>query len=76
MIHTEFGAGLPFGGSAEFAATLEIASLGLSDDQPKQLSPLICEFLQTELGLSPDRVYIRFSSPPRTHWGWNSKTFG
>ena len=76
MVHTQFTTGLSFAGTEEPAATVEVASLGMNDDQPANLTPLIGEFLQSTLGVSPDRLYIRFSSPPRTHWGWNGKTFG
>ena len=76
MIHTAFDAGLSFGGSEAPAATLELASLGLTDDQPAQLTPVICDFIHGELDIQPGRIYIQFLSPPRTHWGWNRKTFG
>ncbi len=76
MVHTQFDAGLSFGGTEEAAATVELASLGLSEDQPALLSPLICGFLTENLGIDPNRIYIRFDSPARTHWGWNKKTFG
>ncbi|QXD23408.1 hypothetical protein F7C95_15975 [Opitutia bacterium ISCC 51] len=76
MVHTQFDAGLSFGGTEEPAATVELASLGLSEDQPAQLTPLICDFLLQQLNIEATRVYIRFDSPARTHWGWDKKTFG
>jgi phenylpyruvate tautomerase PptA (4-oxalocrotonate tautomerase family) len=76
MVHTQFESGLSFGGTEEPAASVELASLGLSELQPAQLAPIICNFLHRELGIEPSRIYIRFDSPARTHWGWDSKTFG
>ena len=76
MVHTQFASGLSFAGTEAPAATVELASLGLADDQPAQLSPLICGFLRESLGIQPNRIYIRFDAPARTHWGWDSRTFG
>ena len=76
MVHTHFESGLSFAGTEEPAATVALASLGLPDDQPAKLSPLICDFLNQELGIHPSRTYIRFNAPARSHWGWDRRTFG
>jgi len=67
---------IAFGGSKEPSAFVELRSLGLPGDTPKALSAAICALLETELGISPTRVFINFFDIERSHWGWNSETFG
>lgn len=76
MVHTQFETGLSFAGNEDPAATVEVASLGMTDDQPAQLTPQIGDWIRANLGIPLDRIYICFAAPPRTHWGWNGKTFG
>ncbi|HEB78063.1 MAG TPA: hypothetical protein ENI90_06025, partial [Methylothermaceae bacterium] len=39
------------------------------------LSRFLCDFLQNQLNIAPDRVYIEFIDIPRKFWGWNGSTF-
>ncbi len=64
-----------FAGSTDPLAYLECKSIGLSSTQAKSLSAAISELLNTELGLSEDRVYIEFSNAAADYWGWNGSTF-
>lgn len=76
MIRLELDADMSFGASFETCAYCELASLGLEESQMPHLSLQLCDLLYSELGISPDRIYIKFESPPRATWGWNRKTFG
>ena len=76
MTITQFGIGMTFGGSEEPTASLEMSSLGLMEDLLPELSQSLCQFLEDTLNLDPKRIYIRFTSPESSHWGWNGKTFG
>lgn len=76
MVGLETGRDLLFAGSDEPAAFVELASLGLPEDQTGGLSGEICTFLQDRLGVPPDRIYIHFQNVERHMWGLNGTTFG
>ena len=76
MVITQFGVEMSFGGNEGPTANVDISSLGLSAEDLPELTQSVCSLLQESLNLDPARIYVRFSSPPRTHWGWNGKTFG
>lgn len=65
-----------FAGTTGPAAYLELKSIGLNASQASTLSRLLCAFMQEQLGIPPDRVYIEFSDAAPGMWGWDSKTFG
>jgi phenylpyruvate tautomerase PptA (4-oxalocrotonate tautomerase family) len=75
MISIEHNPQMLFAGSDEALAYLELKSIGLPDDQTKLISNGLCQLMEQQLGVSPDRVYIEFSAAERHHWGWNSTTF-
>lgn len=64
-------------GSDSAAAFADVRSIGgLTADINQAISKRLCSLLDQELGVSIDRTYINFTDIPRTHWGWNSRTFG
>lgn len=67
---------LYFGGNNNPAALLSLQSLGLPETEIKSYSERLCDFINSQLGIAADRVYINFESPARSHWGWNNTTFG
>ncbi len=75
MVQVVGGAALMFDASREPAAYVELKSIGLAEGQTQPLSRFLGDFLQRELGISPDRVYIEFIDIPRKFWGWNGGTF-
>jgi phenylpyruvate tautomerase PptA (4-oxalocrotonate tautomerase family) len=75
MISIEHNPQMLFAGSNEALAYLELKSIGLPDDQTKQISNALCQLMEQQLGVSPERVYIEFSAAERHQWGWNSSTF-
>jgi phenylpyruvate tautomerase len=69
------GAAMMFDGSTEPAAYVELKSISLSQDGCAALSKSLCDFLNKELGVSPERVYIEFWSINARMFGWNNGTF-
>ena len=68
---------MTFGGQTGPCALVSIKAIGgLSQTVNQMLTRQITEALEGELGVPPDRIYLTFEELPRTHWAWNSKTFG
>ena len=64
-------------GSDQPAAFADIRSIGgLNREVNRKLSEGVCRVLQDQLGISPDRVYLGFTSVSAENWGWDSGTFG
>lgn len=64
-------------GQSEPCALVTIKSIGgLSGAVNQTLTARVCEILEAELALPPDRVYITFEELAPTQWGWNGNTFG
>lgn len=76
MIECVYNSSMLFAGKNSSLAFLECKSIGLSEKQAKSLSASISQLLNTELAISPDRIYIEFSNAPAAFWGYNGSTFG
>jgi phenylpyruvate tautomerase len=66
---------LMFGGAADPAAYVELKSIGLLEIDCKRYSKAICEFLESNLKIPPDRIYIDFKDIDARMFGWNRTTF-
>lgn len=75
MVRLEARSHLMFGGTTDPAAFVEVISLGLPDEAPAQLSESLSRFLKDNPGIRQERVFLHFPRVPRTHFGWNGKTF-
>lgn len=75
MTSLEANVPMTFAGSCDPAAYIECLSIGLGDSDTKSLSAFLCTFCENELGVSRARVYIAFSGPKGSMWGWNGSTF-
>ncbi|MGE4421015.1 MAG: phenylpyruvate tautomerase MIF-related protein [Pseudodesulfovibrio sp.] len=71
----EPGKHLLFGGTADPAAFVTLDSIGLPEDRTPELSAAICGFLNRELAIPADRVYIAFGDIKRHLFGWDGRTF-
>jgi phenylpyruvate tautomerase len=40
------------------------------------MSADFCQQIESELGVSANRIYIEFADAQRHLWGWNKSTFG
>ncbi len=56
-------------------AFVELKSIGLPAERTLELSRNICDLIQHNIGVPPERTYIEFSDTERAMWGWNGKTF-
>ena len=75
MIGLEAGRSMLFAGDERPLALLQLKSLGLPASRSAEFSGRLCQLIEQELGVPPDRIYIEFSDPPRHLWGWNGGTF-
>jgi len=75
LAELESGKSLSFGGTADPAAFVTLDSIGLPEDSTPQFSAAICEFLNRELAIPANRVYITFGDIKRHLFGWDGGTF-
>ena len=66
---------LIFAGSDEPAAFVRLKSIGLPKERGTAFSEKICGFVEQELEIPPNRVFIDFKNLEREMFGWNGKTF-
>ncbi len=64
-----------FGKSSEPAAYVELKSMAITEEMCGILSEKICVFLKNRLDITPNRIYIEFSTINGKMFGCNSKTF-
>lgn len=76
MVLVQSGQTMTFSGTAEPCAYLQVKSLGLPETRTSEFSAALCDHIKDTLGISSNRIYIEFSSPPRHMWGWDRSTFG
>jgi len=76
MIALEPKTDMMFAGTSGVSAYVELKSIGLTDARTTELSESVCGFLDKELGVGADRVYVEFAGVPAAMWGWNNRTFG
>jgi len=76
MVQLKGSVAISFGGTEEPAAYGELVSIGgLGSDTNKKLSSAIANVLETKLGVSKSRFYIKFYDVKRSDFGWNGTTF-
>lgn len=70
-------AAMTMAGESGPCALVTVKSIGgLTKSVNQHLTGRICEMLQEELAISPDRIYVTFEELAPTHWGWDRHTFG
>jgi phenylpyruvate tautomerase len=75
MVSVDDAKPMSFAGTTTPCAFLELRSIGLPIAETGRLSALLCQLMQSELGVSSNRVYINFADVRRGQWGWNGATF-
>lgn len=75
MVAFKHSTPMRFGGELAPAAMLNLHSIGLPEERSAELSAKICAFVEQELGVSPERIFIDFRDLERRMFGWNGKTF-
>ncbi|WP_316899664.1 phenylpyruvate tautomerase MIF-related protein [Pseudodesulfovibrio indicus] len=66
---------LLYGGTDDPAAYVSLGSIGLPESRTPELSAAICGFLNAELAISQNRIYIAFADIQRHLFGWDGRTF-
>ncbi|MDB6169984.1 MAG: hypothetical protein JWM88_2848 [Verrucomicrobia bacterium] len=74
MVALEADTTMLFAGSDDPVAFLELKSVGLPGKKTKKLSRALCELIEEHLGISKDRVYVKFIDVNRGMWGWKGDT--
>ena len=64
-----------FAGSTMPCAYLELKSIGLPESKTEVLSKVLCQFLNDELKIPSERVYIEFADAKDSMWGWDGGIF-
>lgn len=64
-----------FAGSSAPLAFVELKALGLPAEKTRDLSRDLCELVENELTIPPDRIYVKFHNVNRGMWGWNGDVF-
>ena len=75
MVAIQSSVPMLFAGNDQPLAYLQLKSLGLPESSTVDFSKALCDLLNHELDINPNRIYIEFSSPDRHMWGWNKQTF-
>ncbi len=62
------------GDASEESAIVEVDLLGqVNPTASEKMTAVICDILKKELGISSDRVYVKYTG--YNHWGWNGQNF-
>jgi phenylpyruvate tautomerase len=75
MVSLEADLPMMFAGTSEPTALVELKGIGLPTAKTAELSRLLCEWIESELGIAQRRIYINFADIPASLWGWNGQTF-
>ena len=75
MISVKPGTPLNFGATNGPVAFVRLKSIGLPKDHCSEFSEKICDFIDQELRVPKDRIFIDFKDLDRSLLGWNGKTF-
>ncbi len=75
MVSIERNENMAFAGKTDDLVYMELKSIGLKEDQTKELSKVLCDQVSQEVGAPKERIYIEFAAAPRAMWGWNGSTF-
>jgi hypothetical protein len=75
MVGIEDNAKLWFrGDNSSDSAIVDVELLGsVNSAASEKMTIAICDILENELGISPDRVYVKYSG--YNDWGWNKANF-
>lgn len=75
MVTIQSDMAMTFADGDEPCAFVELKSIGLPVGRTLELSRNICDLIQQNIGVPPERTYIEFSDAERSMWGWKGKTF-
>lgn len=75
MVGIEDDAKLWFKGDASSdSAIVDVDLLGqVNSSASEKMTSVVCDILERELGISPDRIYVKYTG--YNDWGWNGQNF-
>ncbi len=74
MLNFSCGLSMYFGGSDAPCIMYDVAVFGKqSSSSYDKMTAKLCELTENKLGISADRVYVKYSEVE--HWGWNNSNF-
>lgn len=68
--------GMPyvFGGTDDPAAFVQIKAVSLEKDKCSEFSKKVCEFIDSEISIPKNRIFIEFIDIDARIFGWNGST--
>jgi phenylpyruvate tautomerase len=75
MVSMQPQAAIMFAKETAPAAFVDVKGIQLHPVQNKSITKSICNALNEQTGIAPNRVYILFTSVSGEMWGWNNSTF-
>ena len=75
MVSLEADLPMMLAGTGEPTAFVELRGIGLPTAKTGELSRLLCQWVESKLGVAQQRIYINFADVPASLWGWNGETF-
>lgn len=64
-----------FDGTHSPCAFLTLKSIGLEMDKVPDLSASLCEFIEKQIKIARERIYIEFQKLEGAEFGWNGSVF-
>lgn len=74
MITVQDDTSMGFAGTCSPAAYLDLESIGFKE-KPADLAPVLCAFVEGQLGVPAERTYVKFVDLDAEYFGWNGATF-
>ena len=74
MVTIKPGMPYTFGGSDELTAYVQVKAVALEKNRCPDFSKQVCDFLETEIGIPKDRVFIEFIDLDPKIFGFNGST--
>jgi phenylpyruvate tautomerase PptA (4-oxalocrotonate tautomerase family) len=75
MVIIEDSVEMMFAGTNAPLAYEELKSIGLPESHTPNISAELCRFIEDNLGVPQNRIYIEFADAKRSMFGWNGGTF-
>jgi phenylpyruvate tautomerase PptA (4-oxalocrotonate tautomerase family) len=75
MVIIEDSVDMMFAGTNAPLAYVELKSIGLPESHTPNISADLCRFIEDNLGVPQNRIYIEFADAKRSMFGWNGGTF-
>lgn len=75
MVALQANTPMRFAGTDQATAFLALKSIRLPKAATTELSQKICAFIEENLRVPKNRIYIEFTNAEAALWGWDGRTF-